>query len=65
MAELVSTKTINGVTWYYCHICQCWDKGTIINVTGYSELVCTGCDLTFDDDISGQFEYEKNGRSNE
>ena len=54
MSETTRTrKTDDGTTEYFCANCQAWTKGNIVNVTGYSELICEGCDTTLQGDIYG------------
>lgn len=60
MVHVQTRKNKDGKTEYYCYICEAWMKGHMWNGTGYTELLCDGCDLTFDDDYLGEFEYEKN-----
>lgn len=55
---LVEKRRKDGKTEYLCPICLFWDKGRRINVTGYTEVVCTGCGHTFDTDYYDTKEFE-------
>jgi len=39
----------NEIEWY-CRNCDDWVLGTLINVTGYTDLVCEYCDTTLEYD---------------
>lgn len=47
-----------GKTEYYCYVCGVWTKGRLWDGTGYTQVICDGCDLTLDNDYFGHKEFE-------
>ncbi len=52
----------NGKIEYWCSICGVWDVGQLWNGTGYTNLICTGCDATLVEDVDRNQEYENSQR---
>lgn len=55
---LVKTRKVDGKTEYLCPICEVYVPGVLINVTGYTEVACSGCGSTLDDDYFDNMEWE-------
>ena len=60
--RLVISKTKYGFveswTEWHCENCG-WVTGKLINVTGYTDLVCEHCDKTLKEDYYDLQEYEQ------
>lgn len=60
MNVLVKTREVNGKKEYLCPICEVYEPGVLINVTGYTELECPHCGSTLPKIITAT----RNGRIN-
>lgn len=58
MTVLVPTREVNGQLQYWCKFCNWWVNGRAWDGTGYTALICEGCDSTLDDDLYGHHVYE-------
>ena len=59
MNKLHTPKRLkDGKTEWLCRVCG-WVLGKLINVTGYTELVCEHCGGTLEHDYYGLQELEK------
>ena len=48
MAPNTRTKQVDGKTLYWCRYCETWDPGQRWDGADFSQIICTGCDETFD-----------------
>jgi predicted RNA-binding Zn-ribbon protein involved in translation (DUF1610 family) len=54
----IPKRLYKGETEWYCPNCNNWVAGRLIEVTGYTNLICEDCGITFDDDYYGLAELE-------
>ncbi|MCB9080016.1 MAG: hypothetical protein H6631_20620 [Anaerolineaceae bacterium] len=52
-----------GKTEYYCPVCRRWTSGQLWDGTGYTQVICDGCDLTLNDDYFGHKEMDSNDKN--
>ena len=55
-------KRDDGKMEYWCTVCGVWTLGRQWNGTGYVQVICSGCGMTFVDDLYRDQEYENNQR---